>query len=194
MATWTQTTPSVEPVTLAEAKSHLRVTGTAEDVYLHQLIQGAREQVEGWTGRALITRTVTLDLDAWEARSPVQLMFPPVASITSVTGYDNDGNTTVVSSSNYYLSGSQELVEAPNTSGWMEDAERRYWGLRVVYSAGYGAGAESVPYALRRAILTLIADMYEIRQSEVPDILRKVGVSWRAMARPYRVNKLTEVY
>lgn len=194
MATWTQTTPSVEPITLAEVKTHLRLTGTAEDVYLWQLIRGARERVEAFTGRALITRTVTLDLTAQESRPPIRLLYPPVASITSVTGYDNDANTTTVSTSNYFLSG-DDLYPAPNTSGWAEEAERLAWALRIVYSTGYGSNVEDVPYDLRHALLLWIADQYEMRQSEVlGTVVARSSNNWKSLLRPYRVNKLTEVY
>ena len=194
MATWSQAAPALEPVTLDEVKDHLRLSGTAEDVYLEALIKAARQEVEAWTGRAMISRAVTLDLAAWETVSPIPLLFPPVASITSVTGYSNDAVGTTVTSANYFLTGSR-LAQAPNTAGWSSEAERAQLALRVVYSAGYGSTTETVPMGLRQAVMMYVADLYETRQSEVVGtIVARSGLNWQSMASPYRVNKLTEVY
>lgn len=55
--------PAEEPVTLDEAKVHLRVDTNADDDYISGLIAVAREQVEVDTGRAMIKRTYQLILD-----------------------------------------------------------------------------------------------------------------------------------
>lgn len=49
--------PAEEPVTLAEAKAHLRVSGTDEDAYIDALVKAARGRAESLTRRQLITAT-----------------------------------------------------------------------------------------------------------------------------------------
>ena len=49
--------PAVEPVTLAEAKSYLRVQHDDDDDVIAALIAGARVHVEAQTRRALITQS-----------------------------------------------------------------------------------------------------------------------------------------
>lgn len=57
--------PAVEPVTLAEAKAHLRVDGTAEDTLIGSLIVTSRLHVEAAMGLALVTQSWSVFLDAW---------------------------------------------------------------------------------------------------------------------------------
>ncbi len=58
------TQPEIEPVTLAEAKRHLReFAGTTDlDGDIEDLIKGGREWVENFTGRALIDQTWRLTI------------------------------------------------------------------------------------------------------------------------------------
>lgn len=49
--------PSVEPVSVSEAKAHLRIDGAEEDVLLASLILTSRLHVEAALGLALIDQT-----------------------------------------------------------------------------------------------------------------------------------------
>jgi uncharacterized phiE125 gp8 family phage protein len=66
--------PAIEPLTLAEAKSFLRVEHSADDDLIGALIKAARSEVESATRRALITQGWRIALDCWRrlfpARSP----------------------------------------------------------------------------------------------------------------------------
>ena len=46
--------PAAEPVTLAEAKSHLKLDTSDEDTLIASLITAARARAEWHTGRALV--------------------------------------------------------------------------------------------------------------------------------------------
>ena len=58
------TAPSVEPLALADVKSYLRISGSGEDTLLNTMIEAVRVFCEEFTGRALITQTITMTLDA----------------------------------------------------------------------------------------------------------------------------------
>jgi hypothetical protein len=57
------TAPSVEPVSLAEAKAHLRVDVTDDDALITALITAARQSAEHKTRRSLCTQQWSLVLD-----------------------------------------------------------------------------------------------------------------------------------
>lgn len=58
--------PSVEPVSLADALNFLRVDNAGEGALVSLLIASARQVVELYTGRALITQAFTLKAPSWE--------------------------------------------------------------------------------------------------------------------------------
>ncbi len=63
MSTVLLTPPTAEPVSLAEAKLHLRVEDNADDVLIGALISATRVQAEHDTRRSLVTQTWQLVLD-----------------------------------------------------------------------------------------------------------------------------------
>lgn len=124
------TPPAAEPVTLADAKTHMRVDTTLDDAYITLLITAARQFVENWTRRALIYQTWRLVFDHWpggNAHGPsldrwwdgtiegplgmlgsqrVKLRKAPfaISQPFSVTIYNEDGSVALLwDPSNYYL-------------------------------------------------------------------------------------------
>lgn len=97
MAWKVKTPPVVEPVSLAQAKLHLKldVDLTEDDTDIAEMITTARETVEDRIGRALITQTITMTLDGFpypteDVREPygeyrvIKLPQPPLQSVSSV--------------------------------------------------------------------------------------------------------------
>lgn len=93
--------PAVEAVTLAEVKTHLRVSGTSQDAELTSYIRSAARFVERQIERSLTTRTLKLTLDSFS--DAIHLPFGPVQSITSVQYVDTAGLTQTVSPTDYTL-------------------------------------------------------------------------------------------
>lgn len=69
--------PVTEPVSLDEAKLHLRVDLTDEDTLIDTLIAAAREDCEKFQNRAYISQTWELWLDAFPSRNYIELPLPP---------------------------------------------------------------------------------------------------------------------
>ena len=93
----TITPVSTEAVTLTEAKSHLRIDGTAEDTYITSLITVAREYCETQTRRALASQTLELILDDFP-NDYIELPKSPVQSITSIKYKNSDSVETTLTS------------------------------------------------------------------------------------------------
>lgn len=158
------TAPASEPVTLAEAKLHLRVeTGvTDDDAWITATIQAARERAEHITNRAFITQTWELALDAFPA-AEIKLPKPPLASITSVSYTDSAGVDQTLSNTLY----TPDLYSTP---GWLLPAYGTSWpatrasanAVRVRYVAGYGAAA-AVPQGIKNWMLLVIGQLYAER-------------------------------
>ena len=157
-----------EPVTLAEAKTHLRVTDEAEDDYIAGLIKTAREAVESFTGRALITQSWLFTIDAWprDACWPwVDLPRPPLIAVTAVKTYDAAGAATVWDTAQYGVDANAtpgRLYRAPGAM-WPEPG-RRVAGIEIAFTAGYGESAASVPPALRQGLLLQLAHLFQNRE------------------------------
>lgn len=152
-----QSTPSVEPVTTAEVKAFLKIDYSTDDTLIAEMIIMAREFVENFLQRALINRTVTAE---WtNTGTTVYLPIQPCSTITSVTRvYENETTELLVENDDYFVKGSKDKtikLAASNT------------GLQVIYTAGYGTAASSVPSAIKHAILRIIATYYEHREDNV---------------------------
>jgi uncharacterized phiE125 gp8 family phage protein len=169
--TFSQTTaPTTYPVTLQEAKNHLRVDVTDDDALITAQIQAATSWVEQFCGRQLITATYLLTLDRfprWD--TPIILPRPPAISVTSITYTKSDESTDTVTSTDYVLDNKDDLdrhrIVLKDAFSWPTDT-RDYAAVRVIYTAGYGA-ASAVPDVYKSAIKLMVGNLYENRETAV---------------------------
>jgi len=183
------TPPAAEPITLQEAKIHLRVDDSEEDTSISMAIQTARQEAEHMTGRALITQTWERVLDVFPAGA-IQLGNPPIISITSVKYLDVNGVEQT-------LAGSAYTLDAVKMPGWLHPAATATtWPstqadtpntVRVRFSCGYGTAGSAVPANVRRWMLLRIGTLHEHRQESV------VGVSVTPLPRDYTDRLLDPV-
>ena len=95
------TGPAIEPVTIVEVKSHLRLDIDDDNIVLSSLIKAARVWAENYTGRMFIQRTLQQFLDSayqdeplWEGTKTgpykthfsnyIELEPTPVSAVTSI--------------------------------------------------------------------------------------------------------------
>ena len=184
--------PATEPVSLAEAKLHLRVDHADEDVMILSLIAAARLHLEHVLGRAFITQAWLYLFDDWPAGYAVNLPLAPIQSIVSVKVYDEADVATTLSPSFYLLDG---LSVPPRLVRRSPSAFPRPGrianGVEVSFIAGHGSLASEVPAPLRQAILLLVAHWYEHRQPVEIGIEREtLPVAVLDLVAPFRRRAL----
>ena len=96
---WTierKTSPANNPVSLVEAKQHLRVGGTAQDAMIQRLVTAATEQLEIDTERAWMSQTFEQRMLGFpEKGGSILINMRPVYSVESVKyKYDDNGTAT----------------------------------------------------------------------------------------------------
>lgn len=183
------TDASVEPFTTAEAKLILRVDTSADDAVIDRIVKSARQKVEADTGRALITQSWTMTLDAPPAgRNPILLPIAPVASITSIKSYATDDTESTVSSSVYRLDSDSvpARIVLKDNQTWPSSV-RPENALQVIFAAGYGAAGSNVKdTGLLQAVSLLMAHWYEHREA-VGELTDEIALAYRALIGSYVV-------
>jgi len=167
------TGPTVEPLHLDEAKNHLRVESdsTADDALIQACVIAARETIEGQLGRCLVAQTFDGVLDRFPREIELTMPRPPLRSVTHVKYYDADGTLQTWASSKYQVS----APDGPTArSGRIVPVTGETWPLarvdqidnvQIRFVAGYGTDWNSVPQAIRAAVLLMVGELYERREA-----------------------------
>lgn len=159
--------PAVEPVTLTEAKLHARVDASEDNALVTALIVAAREYVEDYTSKSLVTQTHELKLDAWP-EDVIELPRGPVQAVSSITYLKSDGTTGTVTAADYVVTtGHRGRVALADGASWPTDTLSPIGAVKVTYTAGYGAAAVDVPAKLKQAILLLVGHWYAFREAAI---------------------------
>lgn len=146
------------PVTLEEARTHLRLMPGDLDTHVAALLDAATEYCETVCGRSLrVSHTLTQKYDGWPC-GLVKFDRQPVTAITSVTYYDADDASQTVSSGNYRLLASSEAgavleFDADFTKPTLSD---RVDAVTITYTAGY----TEVPARAKAAIMLKLAELF----------------------------------
>ena len=178
------TAPASEPITVAEAKSHLRVDISTDDTLIGVYITAARQVVETYTRRQLVEATWDLWLDRFPSGNEfvthggailpdlrgdkcghILLPLPPVSAVSFVKYYDTADTLTTLATTSYQsaLQGEPARVLPAYGMNWPTTRDRAE-AVNVRFVAGYGAAA-AVPESAKQAIKLLVGHFYENRES-----------------------------
>lgn len=179
------TAPSSEPVTLTEAKEHLRVDGSLEDAYITSLIKAARSHAENYCGITLFTtsyKQIDNSFPGTRDNYTIQLFRPVIQADPVVKYYDSDNELQTVLAADYsvdYLNG-----KLYNADGWPTTYDRLN-AVEITYDAGYTT-VDKIPIDIVHAVKLLIASMYEQRE----DRKQTFTTAAQALLRPYKIFKI----
>lgn len=158
------TPPAQEPVTLAEAKQHLKIETALEDDLINRLITTARQHVEKHIDKVLIEQPWLVYFDDWPGSGEIKLPVAPITAIIDLRTYSDDDIAIIIDPSHYYvdMAGAPQKLVLRGSRIWLKPG-RIANGIEIEVTAGYGPTAASVPAPLQTAMLLLIAHWYENR-------------------------------
>lgn len=181
--------PAEEPVTLAEAKTYLRVDADNDDTLIGNLISAARIACEGYTARAFVNRDISVFADQWPVANSCaeaigfSLPKPPLSDVSAIEIFDAAHSHTALAADQYFV----DTVSVPGQvileqSAMMPLAGQVANGIAIHFTAGYGA-ASDVPAPIRQAILQMTAYLYDNRGES--NALTRSGAA--ELLQPFRI-------
>jgi uncharacterized phiE125 gp8 family phage protein len=198
----------VEPVTLDEMKTHLRVDFNNDDDLITSLLVAARERVETVTGRCLVASTFTYWLDSfpwnwqtdsaparstvnrfvewWANAQVIRIPQPPLKAITTVEYLPSgDASAYVTLDPNVYVvdTNASPAVIYPKTNYYFPYTYAVHNAVKITFTAGY----DEVPETLKVAIRLIAANWYENREdsADIPKAAEYILASYRSQPCGY---------
>lgn len=157
-------------ITLALAKQHVRVDTSEEDALIAQYLAAAVAWVENYTGKKLTRGVVTQEVRAFGAYMALHWGPSPASLTINYTDADDAPQTitdAVINGERAYPAGT-----------WPTMAEN------APVSLSYTAGYTDTPADLDSAVLLLVGDLYQARETNQRDAAIEMAVE--ALCRPYR--------
>lgn len=197
------TAPTELPVTLAQAKLHLREDASDYDSQIQLMLEAAISYVDGpngFLGRALIDQTWDYYLDTFAqiqstlgGKGFIELPLPPLISVTSVNYTDSAGNEQTLPTTSYVVDDSTKpaRIALTSTGNW-PTISNEFKSIRIRFRAGYldqtvSPAVSAVPGQIKAAILLLVGSLYENRETEVVGTVVNRLPVFENLLRPYRV-------
>lgn len=168
------TGPVNEPITVSDAKKHMRIEHNDDDAFIASLINVAISftDVTGALGKAMISQTWAEHVGA--NPSTVYLSLGPVQSVSAIKYYDVDNALQTATLSDFHLIGQpgRYLIYPKAGKSWPTTFSRDD-AIRIEYLIGYGDNSTDVPNTVRHALLMLVAHYYENRENELIGTISK---------------------
>lgn len=151
--------PAGEVITLAQAKTFLRMDGAEQDLEIGIMAAAAVEDVEEQTGLRLLNQTVKVGADRFEDLAHFRV--GPIRSVTSIAYRDVAGADQVLAPNRYELFGAPFEQGIRSTGQAWPAAAAGDGMIQVTLEVGHGALAEDVPAKLRLAAFALLRGKFE---------------------------------
>lgn len=161
----TLVTPASEsPLTLEEVKAHLIVEDTDDDALIQTYLDAATARIESACEQRFVTQTWDWVLDRFPSKSIMEIPYPPLQSVTSITYTDEQGVAQTLAAANY-------IVDTDSKPGRIGLEEGESWPgtksvinvVTVRFVCGYGA-ASAVPEVAKSAIKLYVGQLYKYRE------------------------------
>lgn len=155
--------PEEEPVSLEEAKLHLRVDFVEDDALIAEMIAAARRHAEMLTQRQIITARWKWMLDGFPCQTIV-LPKSPVQSVLTIEYLDLDGILQTMPVENYTVDVAGEPTRITPVFGQIWPlALPQIGSVSMTFDAGYGT-ASDVPEGIKSWIKIRLGSLYAHRE------------------------------
>ncbi len=178
------TPPAARPVSLAEAKAHLKVDASEEDGLVAEMIAAATRRVEFECDLALITQRWRLLRDCWPRSGVVGIPIHPVRTVEAVKILTEDG-LMIVDPALWEADLASRPARLRALSGFPEPA-RRMNVVQVDLTCGFGDVPADVPADLRQAVLLIVAHWFENREGNAEQARAGIPAEARDILRAWR--------
>lgn len=183
--------PAAEPVTVAEAKAHLRIDHNAEDVLIGSLILTSRLHIEAALGIALISQGWRLLLDRWPSGTIVRVPLRPLIAVQEIRVRAADGPPAVVAALEYAVDAASAEPRIIRVAAKWPETGLAAHGIEIDLVAGFGTAASDVPQPIRQAVLLLVAHWYEHRDPiEIGSEATAIPMGISELLAPWRRARL----
>ena len=147
--------PTYSPVSLLDAKEHLRIDADADDRVIERMLSAAVGAIGEMTGRSLAAETWQLGLDG--ITGDLTLPKSPVTAVSGIAYYDNNNTSQTYSLSNVNVSLSDDRAVISLKSGcaWPVTT-RRPDAVNITFTTGY----TTLPDELVSAVMLKLGDLY----------------------------------
>ena len=119
------TAPALEPLSLLDAKSFLRVEHDADDVLIASLVSAARNHVEAMARSALIAQTWRLVLDRWPDDGRIAPRIGPLRALSAARVFDQAGEGRELDPDTFVVDRAANVIAAPGDSVGEEHGKGR---------------------------------------------------------------------
>ena len=185
------------PVSVADAKEHLRIVDfTDDDTYIGALVDAAVAWCEDFCDRTFADKTYTVAFDDWPAlrielpRPPVRLNSSAASATVTISYVESNGTTSTLT---WSQSGTQQFrLDRDHVPSLAYPLYLEDWpnvrlddkAIQITYLAGYG-GAANVPKPAVHAIKLLVGHWYLNREA-VGNAGQNIPIGVAALLEPLR--------
>jgi uncharacterized phiE125 gp8 family phage protein len=183
--------PGSLPVSLDEAKAHLRVEHSEDDLLIAAQLAAATAYLDGWSGilgRCLVAQSWARAFSAFPACDEIHLPFPDATSVAVTYRPPGASVDTTLSSALYEVvrTARGDVIRLVSGATWPA-TEDLAAAVTITATYGYGTAAD-VPASIRAALLLMIGDLYRYRETVA------VGVTSAEIRTSLTVDRLLAPY
>ena len=155
--------PATDPITLTEAKLHLKVENTSDDALITVLMGAATAQAQAFQHRQYVTATWVYTRDDFPADDgDIWLPRPPLIAVSSVSYLNTSGVATAYTTFTSDVASVRGRIYPSYSYTWPSVRDIAN-AVTITYTAGYGAAA-AVPDEIKAAIKLFLGTLYEHRE------------------------------